>query len=217
MVDLSAPTPFLPNKRLYSRTRVVGKPGFPGKGMGGTLILPSENEFHPLADFKFNNDYTYSFRPKRIDLGMQDGELYPTHFAYTQRYASYRKLGEKVATQPPARLGREGAVEIRNDLQPSLKLGSRTLAFVVMKNQNRRVAGGSRQLEKSGESDQAPRSDQIPVQIHPNQPEWAKRTMRLKTVTRQAPEGPVDSKISAGKENISAGKENAGDVVHLGS
>jgi len=204
MVDLSAPSPFLPEKRVYSRTRVVGKPGFPGKGMGGTLILAGPDEYHPLAEFTFGNDYTYSFRPERIDHGMEDGELYPTHFAYTSRYGSYRKLsgGAKVLQSTPV-------ADVFANKPPTFKLGAQTIAVKLKANINRKV----RQMQAASEAQQPEvlqnarqdkafgsraaifevSSSDIPVQVDPVQRAFGARSKRIDRVGNQLPTAPINS------------------------
>ncbi len=206
MIDLSSPTPFLPEKRVYSRTRVVGKPGFPGKGMGGTLILAGPNEYHPLAQFTFGNDYTYSFRPERVDHGMEDGELYPTHFAYTSRYNGARKLE---STVPPTLLHSSEDFDVFTNKAPAFKLGAQTIAFKLKTNINRkvvalaaktseeqaRVISDARAKKAFGETANSMNltTSQIPVQLDHQEQVWEQRLKRADRLAGQNTK-PQDSK-----------------------
>ncbi|KAA0146079.1 hypothetical protein FNF29_08267 [Cafeteria roenbergensis] len=67
---------------LFSRLRNTGRPGFPGKGMGSTLVLEGDEEaapYPPSAEFDRLGEDEYTFRPERPELSVRDGELWPWH------------------------------------------------------------------------------------------------------------------------------------------
>lgn len=89
MVPLLDDSLFQEDLLLFTQPRKEGVPGYPGKGMGGTLILRNSSTYYPGATFKFGNDYTYLYAPQPPLLDVSDGELYPTHRDYWERYGIY--------------------------------------------------------------------------------------------------------------------------------
>jgi len=67
---------------LFARTRVNGRPGFPGKGMGSTLVTNASGGAEPYpasAEFDRVGEDEYRYRPDRDPLSIADGELWKWH------------------------------------------------------------------------------------------------------------------------------------------
>ena len=174
--------------------------------MGGTLIAARPDEFHPLAQFIYGNDYTYSFRPERIDHAMPDGELYPTHFAYTTRYGSYRKLNGA-----PTLLQTTEVADVFANKPPTLQLGAQTIAVRLKANINRQVQHlrGDTEQQQADQLAKARRekafgqqvvplnltSDQFPVQLDTENAALQRRAERAERLAQGVPSAPVNSKV----------------------
>lgn len=71
-----------PDLFLFSRRRTTGRLGFPGKGMGSTLVLNTSDggEAYPAsAEFDRVGEDEYRYRPVREPLSVADGELWDWH------------------------------------------------------------------------------------------------------------------------------------------
>lgn len=106
--QLSGLDPKDPDRVLFSRKRVEGRPGFPGKGMGSTLVLPANDTWHSTAQFDaaaWHDFSTYTFTPEKPDYTVKSGRIEPSFaeqaaWALLQAERGYRRqLGEEEAGQ----------------------------------------------------------------------------------------------------------------------
>ena len=110
----------IPKERfLFSRPRTTGHFGYPGVGMGSLYIPPSNDSFHPTADFRHGDTSTYTWSPIQPNLDMNDGHLYPTHRDYRETYPFHPRrlalLEHESQQHPLAVAASEMHVELMNE------------------------------------------------------------------------------------------------------
>jgi hypothetical protein len=78
---------------LFARTRRTGRAGFPGKGMGSTLVTlntTGAEQYHASAEFDRDTEFEYRYRPVRDPLTVADGELWWWHKDEQNDPSAYR-------------------------------------------------------------------------------------------------------------------------------
>jgi hypothetical protein len=88
--------PFDPTRLLFTRPRTEGIAGFPGKGMGSTLVPITASTYHPTAKFDpatWHRVTTYTYTPDKPEFTVRRGVVEPTIVEQAALAALIKKRG----------------------------------------------------------------------------------------------------------------------------